>query len=532
MKPRGYLPSDATFAFRGLNTLAPSTQLSPNYSPNCKNIKIDKGIIGRRFGYHDLGQNLGEPVMALLEFDDFNGVKHAIGITTTSFYTYDADSDVWTDVTYVNDDDDRTPWTGTITDAVDWTIATGYNPGGDYVKWVIITNGKDTPRYWDGVTDTFKEYLPNIPGFVTCKTLTMFYSHIVLGNVTLSNREPQHLYWSDVQSMLEFTVTDGGEAGAVLLTAAQGDIWMLLPLGDRLMVYAQNSIDAMTYVGGDQIFQTTQILRESRLVSPRSVVNIGPYHLFLSQEQITLFDGTRAIRNVSDQIYRNYREELSVDDRAYAFASHDVAKQKVYFGVPIVGDRTLVYTMEYDPTNYENTTWTVDEFLSRPVSMGYFARSVSLRCNSPSLVGIICSQYNAACNQGTSREGWPIRAIGTSSAAVLADDIFVSDQASPFESFWDTIDFVAPQEMLSTFCRWIEFEIDAKGYEVQLYYSLDEGQSYTFIDRIDLEANWKKYKIPIDLMSPTIRFRLRSICTDTAFFLRWMRVWYKSSGAA
>jgi hypothetical protein len=150
---RGYTPADSIYPLEGLNTLDPSTQARPNFSPNCENVVIDKGILLKRKGYQALGST-ADPTVALIEFEDISGIKHLLRITTTKQYKYDAVADTWDNITYQVAAADVN-WTGDEEDVVDWAVVSGVDT--TFKKWVIITNGIDPPRYWDG-QDLFKLY--------------------------------------------------------------------------------------------------------------------------------------------------------------------------------------------------------------------------------------------------------------------------------------------------------------------------------------------------------------------------------------
>src|SRR6185295_9877401 len=125
----------------------------------------------------------------------------------------------------------------------------------------------DKPRYWDGSLATFYEFSTAsvashgaalaYTGFVTCKTLASLNAYLVLGNVTTSANEPNVVVWSDTQSLTDF---ESNNSGAVLLVDAIGSILRVLPLGDRLVIYSEDTIHTMLHVGGDSIFSFEKIL--------------------------------------------------------------------------------------------------------------------------------------------------------------------------------------------------------------------------------------------------------------------------------
>lgn len=533
MKTRkGYLPADSIYPLTGLNTLDPSPQADHHSSPNCLNISLIKGEISKRRGYVFIGTPFPDPVIGLVEFEDFENHKTLLAFTTKKQYKFDTGTEDWVDITYQVDDAD-VDWTGDLTNLLDSVQTSGNDADGTYTKWIIVTNGLDQPRYWDGSADTFALFNPSgISNFKSCKTLTGFYDHLILGNISYTSGEPNEslVIWSETQELTRFADVDNG-TGAAILTDTQGEIQKFLELGDRLMIYSDNSVHGMTFVQGNIIFSFEKILQETRLVSARTVVNIGPFHVFLSQENVVYFDGTRLTFHLGNHIYRSYRDEFYASSRHLSFTFHDVALQHVYFNYPTAVDDSQMYLIEYILRNLDSSTWTRIKYTDNATCMGQFSRDSNLACNSAQFAGVPCSGTDLPCAQGSVKGGFPVRVFGTEDGKVaLADETVPNDAGVAPDSYWDTVDFTVPESYQSELARWIELELDLKGFECDLYYSKDQGQTYILLKTLDLTSNYSKYRIPFDVMSRTIRFRLRNTCPSSTFYLRWLRVWLRAGG--
>jgi hypothetical protein len=222
---REYLPKDGVFPFRGLSTLEPTTQLDPSLSPTFTNFLPNRGLVTKRRGYQALGGGLNGTPLALINFTLPNGTEYLVCITTTREYKFNTGTVAWDNITAAAGDR-----TGAETDTISWTVATGTQG-----TWLIITNGKDKPRYWTG-TSNF-DLLENASGwsytgFVTCKALAMFYNHLVLVNVTLASASPFDIAWSDADSLVDFTT---GTSGDITVSDSKGTLQQCSPLGDRLL---------------------------------------------------------------------------------------------------------------------------------------------------------------------------------------------------------------------------------------------------------------------------------------------------------
>jgi hypothetical protein len=498
----------------------------PHLSPRCENILINKGLVEKRKGYQPLGAVLPDPVVAVFEFETAAAVKKLIAITTKKEYVYDQTGGVWTNITYQNggNDVDRT---GDETATIDYTVLTGVDGGGAFARWILFTNGVDQPRYWDGVAGKFALYNPDLAGFVTCGCVAQFYGHVFLGDITVADHERQTVAWSDTGKLLDFT---GPNSGVAILTEAQGTLVRMLPLGDRLVAYSENAINLIAYVGGDIIFSFESSLQETRLVSGRAIVNIGPYHIYMSQEDIELYDGSRLHQSIGGRIYREYRQDLFVELKSRAFAFHDAAKKTIWFNVPISDTTSRYYVLEYDLSDITKSTWVRYEFRDRPVSMGFFSRDSTLFWNSAAIAGLSWRSVELTWDQASTRKGFPTRVFGAANRVFTSDDVIPNDNGSIIPSFWDSIDFTVPQGFESELGRWIELELELKGVECDISISLDEGQTYQLLDTLALNSQWKKYSVFCDEVSSHLRIRVENNCPNSSFQLRWLRAWATPAG--
>lgn len=526
MKTRkGFLPADSIYPFRGLNTLDPSPQAPPSTSPAMVNVDVIKGAEQKRRGYSFMGDAFDDPVIGLEEFETLAGSKQQLAFTTKKQFLWGGTS--WGDVSNTTN-----TWTGTLTNYFEATPIAGLDGSGNYKKWLLITNGKDVPKYWDG--SAIVDYAPTgISAFKTYRSAQFFYGHLVLANITYTTpaQETNAIYWTDTQKLLDFSGTNGG---VVKLSDTEGEIWKLLPFGDRLMLYSENSIHSMMYVAGDALYTFEKVLGSTRLVSARCAVSInGGLHLYLNQDNVVAFDGSKLIRFVGEQITRTYREELFVNNRNLAFGFHDAGKEHVYFGVPTGASTQKVYKLEYKLEDFSNSTYVVHDYQDDPTCMGLFSRDITLRYNSSSLSGVTYDMCNFTYNQGTVKGGFPLRVMGTEAGKVcLCDDLIMADGEEAIEAFVDSIDFTVPQEYQSSQARWLEIELDLRGFEVSVLYSTNQGQSYTLVQDLPLTSTYTKYKLPIDVMSPTLRIRLVNNCINSTFYRRWLRLWLCPGGPA
>ena len=511
------VPQDSIYPFLGLNTLDPESIVNPRYSPRCLNVDSTQGLVSKRRGYSLLGEEfVDQVIIGVIEFENLAGVRRLVCITTVGRFVHDFDSGEWADIT------GDTAWDGTADDWLDWIV--GEDESG---KFLYITNGKNLPQRWDGGAGPFEDLPTDIASFVTCRTFEILASRLVLGNVTTTTHSAQSIVWSIPGDFTDFTSEGSGEA---LLADAQGDIWKLLKLSDRVVIYSSDSIGSMLYVGGAQIFSFDQLVKDTRLVSGRSVVAVGPYHFFLSKENFYLFDGTRMIRTVGDVVHKTLQAELYADERIRAFGFHDAIKGQVLWAVPSGPDLSKVYVLEYNVYDLASLKWTLHSYADSPVCMGYCSRDTDITWDAPSISSWAWSDPDQRWNEGTTRGGFPARALASVTKVFLWDDAIGNDDGAPVASTWESLDFTVPQAYKSERGRWLEVELELRGGVVEVGVSGDSGGSWESETELVLSGGFERRKVLCDVSAERFRVKVRNVAGP--WELRWLRAWVVDGGVA
>ena len=418
-------------------------------------------------------------------------------------------------------------WTGDEDDWVEGLLCADEGNLSSEGKYILTTNGRaaDDILWWDGSETTFTVFTTGIAGFETCRAMTVYNNHLVLGNITTTAVNPQSLYWSVAGDFTDFSSVG---SGTVLVADLHRSIQKLIPIGDRVAVFAEDSIAIMTYVGGDLLFVFENLVDDTRLLSGRTVVSVGPYLLYMSQENIYLFDGTRIIQPVGEAIRNAYRAEVSLQYASRSFAFHDPAHRQVYWIVALSDTEAKTYLLEYDVYDIARLRWVPFTYADRPSAMGFYSQPTDMVWHDVA-AGVTWHDMIGVWNQSTTRQDFPIRMIGASSGKVFThEDLFLSDDGTDVTSYWDSIQFTVPGEYLSMLGRWIEIEFELRGTSVDVYYSIDRGSTWTSIETLTLANAWDRYSSFFDVASKTLQVRLKS--TGPNFELRWLRLWITEGG--
>jgi hypothetical protein len=522
----GFTPSQSVHPFLGLNTTNPSTLINPSLSPNCINVTVTDGNVKKRKGYIELGSlsTGGLPVMEVISFQDGSGNTHLVAVTTQRFYIYDYTTNSWIDRT-------NNAFSGDDTKLISWVAATGTDTG----RVLIITNGVDKPKYWTGdPTELFLDVEFNLPNFVTCQTLAYMNDTLIMGNVTTTDAAPQTVVWANAGQVNEW---QAGTSGADTIYDAVGPIVAMMPLANSMVIYSEDSIHVMIFVGGDAVYTFQKVVENTRLTSAKAIINIGPYHLYMSQENIQLFDGSTTTTAVADVVHESYRRNLANNLLSKTFAFLDRARRRAYFAVPVNlisgGYRIDFYVLEYNARDLSQWKWALQNYAKNITSMNFYVRDTTAAWDSLTLAGLSWATASGPWLNSSATKGFPTRVLGTSDGHVMmADETVNTDNGTQIDAVWESIDFTIPQEYQSEYGRFLEIEVELKGTAVDLYYSVDEGQTYTTAQiSLPLVANkWGFYRVPIDVVSRKLRVKVENLELNGALEMRFLRVWFAPTG--
>lgn len=429
------------------------------------------------------------------------------------------------------------PQTGDETNPYHWVVGTD-----DTDTYLFITNsGIDDVLWYDGANE-FAPYQPadidSGNGF-KAYTVGLQNNYLMFGNTEHDGEK--YFIWSNNGNFQEsdgFTAGVNNDSGSIFLSDAQGAILKLENLGDRMVIYTENSIHVVSYIGGDFIFSQEQVLRETRLLSPRGIVNLGPFHLYMSTENIYLFEGTRLTRPIGDAVQTDFRATLNLDLADQAFAFHDTPLNNVYFVVPSSATTVRAYQLEYDFYQLDNIRWSIQDYTDQITCMGYFTRGdetsggTGLTWDSGSIATETWGSFSQVLpwNSGTIREGFAVRIMGDAAGGTYITGVSQQDDGTDFYAEWQSIDFTVPQVYASEYGRWLDMDIELRGSEVDIEVSVDAGLSWTTVSSAqELTSKWVRYKFPIDVFGETCRVRLST--TGGGFSLKWLRLWLRAGGA-
>ncbi len=401
-------------------------------------------------------------------------------------------------------------------------------------QYLFITNNFDRTLYWDG--DYMQLYVPTsgLDDFATCRTMEIYLGSLMLGNITLptvDTRYPNTVAYSTPGDFFDFSSTT---ADIVLLDTTKGGIEQIKLLGDAVVIYSVNSIGLARFIEGANRYVFDQIISgETRLLSGRGVINFGPYHALIMQDNIYLFNGTKALIPITKDIQPSYEKSIELEQLDTAFAFNDTFQKRAYFVLPVKAtveaDRNVVmYVVEYGDFTLSQLNWSIQAFNTIPKCIGFLSEDKTLVWDNMTMFWLAPSISGMKWIDGFASPGFPFVVFGDATRVYKLTSDTYYDNAVVVGGEWQSLDFAVPEHYQSMNGRWSEVELELSGEEVGVYYSVDKGLSWIIIDAaLSLTDNRTTYKLFFDVVSRHVRIKISS---SSYFSLYWLRLWLSRGG--
>ena len=304
-------------------------ELPPNVWSDGNNVRAEHGAITKSPGYAEVMATC--PIVPLY-ITNLNTAADNYWIVagTAAIHVYKDSNDTWYDITRSSGGYNATAeenWTSTVLGGI-----------------LVMANGYDDPQFWaltDGEpsTSTLMADLTNWPAGRECYSMRAFRSFLVALNVTDSSGTPDVRYtrlvkWSTeaatqtVPSSWDETSATV-DAGEYELADTRGAILDGLPLRDTFMIYKDDSIYSMTYVGTPFIFAFRQLSPSVGALTKNCVAEFDGGHFFFGNGDIYINDGQKVTSILPHKI------------RDYVFDFIDGAQYKKSFVVADYGNTEM-----------------------------------------------------------------------------------------------------------------------------------------------------------------------------------------------
>jgi len=242
-------------------------------------------------------------------------------------------------------------YTGTVDDK--WTATYLHGIG-------ILNNGVDEPQVWKTpatatlLTDMNAEVGTWTAGD-SCRTIRAFGNYLVALDVTKSStRHAQMVKWSHPAASgsmpSSWDETDATkDAGEQIISRTPGALVDCLPLGNANILYKEDSVHAMNFIGGGFIFGFNELFDSFGLMAPDAVAAFPGHHFVATFDDILVHNGVQA-KSVIDSVNRRWlfnNIEFTAIQRSHVY--HYKSRAEMWFNFVLDGGTTadMAYIYNY-----------------------------------------------------------------------------------------------------------------------------------------------------------------------------------------
>ena len=274
-------------------------QLPPNAWSDGNNIRVEHGAIIKSPGYSSVIETCPIAPYYITQLKA-GTAEYWVVAGLTKIYVHNGTT--WTDITRTSGDYSATAaenWTHTVIGGV-----------------LVMSNFVDDPQEWpltSGVPSVSNKMqdLSNWPANTECKSLRSFRSFLIALNITKSSVPNSRVVKWSTEAAVNAVPTSWDEtsatvdAGEYSLEDTKGAILDGLPLQDTFMIYKEDSIYAMTYVGTPFIFAFRQLSPTVGALAKNCVTEFDGGHFIFGNGDIYINDGQR-IKSILPHKMRDY----------------------------------------------------------------------------------------------------------------------------------------------------------------------------------------------------------------------------------
>ncbi len=215
----------------------------------------------------------------------------------------------------------------------------------EFIKWgerVIAVNGADgaatsNPQVIDLGAANFADLAGTPP---QARHIAAVRDQVVMGNTWdgTDGNVPNRVRWSGVNDHTSWAVSPATQAGFQDLQGDGGWIQRVVG-GEYGIIFQERSVWRMTYVGSPVVYQMDEVLPGRGTPCPGSVVRVGKFTFFLSQEGFeVLRDGTASEPIGAQKVDRSFFRDFDSNYTHRVTGTFDPIARRVYWAYPGPGN--------------------------------------------------------------------------------------------------------------------------------------------------------------------------------------------------
>lgn len=213
----------------------------------------------------------------------------------------------------------------------------------------IVNNGIDIPQYWPTISvGTKLANLPNWPATLRARVVRAFGPFLMAIGISKSGTPfPHTVKWSHPADPGSVPIswdetdptTDAGETPLPDVNA--GILLDMLPLGDTMYIYKENSVRKARFVGGRDIFDfgKSPWLETTGILAPRcvAITGDGTRQVWASQDDVLWHDGNRVRSLLNERRKRELTNAIDNVNYLNCFMWANPPKGEIWFCFPPAG---------------------------------------------------------------------------------------------------------------------------------------------------------------------------------------------------
>lgn len=326
----------------------PAHKLPPEALTSVKNVRFFDGAVHKIEGHVDMFGTLAIQPWCLFPWKVGSAFKF-IYANSTAIYMHDGATE--TDIT-------RT---------VGGAYAAGANPkwlGGVFQGIPVLNNTAfaDVPQSWNGTTDM--QDLPNWPASTYAKILRPFNEFLVAAHMQESAVElPYKLRWSNAAQPGSIPSTwvpaANNFAGDTPKLAATTDLIVdMMPLGSLNIIYKEDHVWKMQYVGRPSVFGFRQAFEDFGMLARNCALEFRKQHFVVAKGDFIVHNGETWNSVGTQRMRRSVFATMDNSNYVNTFVARNTPFNEIWVFFPEQGE---TYCNLAAIWNYENNTWTIRE---------------------------------------------------------------------------------------------------------------------------------------------------------------------------
>lgn len=218
----------------------------------------------------------------------------------------------------------------------------------------ILNNGVDIPQFWNLGLATKCAALTNWPATYTCAVIRSYKNSLIALNITKAGvNYPFMVKWSHPADPgtvpSTWDIADATkDAGETDLAEGYDLIIDGLALRDSFIIYKQQSVWRMDYVGGQFVYRFQKVLGTSGALNRNCIAEIDGQHFVLTASDVIIHDGNQATSVLDKQSRRYLFHNIDATYSTLAFVFKNPFLNEVFICYPESGSTSCNKAMVWN----------------------------------------------------------------------------------------------------------------------------------------------------------------------------------------